>query len=291
MTVRRYYASFSYQAQSWNKSRHVATKVEWHPGELYPRVGFIVSNLARSAEGIVAFYNQRGSCEQHIKEGKNAIKWTRLSCRTFAANAVRLTHRLAPRHAPRAGGMNTEPRRGDLLRPAGAVARRLTGTNPRRSCWRRSAPALPSTSSWAHSLTAERPFLNPRLLLDRNYALGLALVCVFGMNVTPMVLLPPPAAACRLSGFADRRCVGGPRPRRGDRVFVALLISKLDPRIGMAIGFGLQVISGLWLTGITLGVDMHILALNSIIQDSRSASSECRWPLPPFALWTTARAR
>jgi hypothetical protein len=61
-----------------------------------PRVGFIVSNLARSAEGIVAFYNQRGTCEQYIKEGKNAIKWARLSCRTFAANAVRLQlHALA----------------------------------------------------------------------------------------------------------------------------------------------------------------------------------------------------
>ena len=94
--VRRYYASFGYQAQSWNKSRHVVAKVEWHPGELYPRVGFIVSNLARSPEGIVAFYNQRGTCEQWIKEGKNAIKWTRLSCRTFAANAVRLQlHALA----------------------------------------------------------------------------------------------------------------------------------------------------------------------------------------------------
>ena len=88
--VRRYYASFRYQAQSWNKPRHVVAKVEWHPGELYPRVGFIVTNLARSAEGIVAFYNRRGTCEQWIKEGKGAIKWTRLSCRTFAANAVRL---------------------------------------------------------------------------------------------------------------------------------------------------------------------------------------------------------
>jgi Transposase DDE domain group 1 len=88
--VRRCYASFSYRAQSWNKSRHVVAKVEWHPGELYPRVGFIVTNLPRSAEGIVAFYNQRGTCEQYIKEGKNAVKWTRLSCRTFAANAVRL---------------------------------------------------------------------------------------------------------------------------------------------------------------------------------------------------------
>jgi hypothetical protein len=94
--VRRYYASFSYQAQSWNKPRHVIAKVEWHPGQLCPTVGFIVSNLPRSAEGIVAFYNQRGTCEQYIKEGKNAIKWTRLSCRTFAANAVRLQlHALA----------------------------------------------------------------------------------------------------------------------------------------------------------------------------------------------------
>ena len=48
------------------------------------------------AERVVAFYNKRGTCEQWIKEGKGAIKWTRLSCRTFAANAVRLQlHALA----------------------------------------------------------------------------------------------------------------------------------------------------------------------------------------------------
>jgi hypothetical protein len=71
-------------------------KVEWHPGELYPRVGFIVTNLVRPAERVVALYNQRGTAEQWIKEGKGAIKWTRLSCRTFAANAVRLQlHALA----------------------------------------------------------------------------------------------------------------------------------------------------------------------------------------------------
>ena len=96
LEVRRYYASFSYQAQSWKKPRRVVAKVEWHPGELYPRVGFIVTNLARSAERVVAFYNQRGSAEQWIKEGKSAIKWTGQSCRTLAANAVRLQlHALA----------------------------------------------------------------------------------------------------------------------------------------------------------------------------------------------------
>ena len=94
--VRRYYANFTYQAATWRKPRRVIAKVEWHPGELYPRVGFIVTNMSRPAERVVAFYNERGTAEQWIKEGKGAIKWTRLSCRTFAANAVRLQlHALA----------------------------------------------------------------------------------------------------------------------------------------------------------------------------------------------------
>ena len=94
--VRRDHASFSYQAGSWNRKRRVVAKVEWHPGELYPRVGFIVTNLSRPANRVVAFYNHRGTAEQHIKEGKNAIKWTRLSCRKFRNNEVRLQlHALA----------------------------------------------------------------------------------------------------------------------------------------------------------------------------------------------------
>ena len=94
--VRRYYASFSYQAGSWDRKRRVVAKVEWHPDDLYARVGFIVTNLSRSAERVTWFYNQRGKAEQYIKEGKNAIKWTRLSCRKFRDNAVRLQlHALA----------------------------------------------------------------------------------------------------------------------------------------------------------------------------------------------------
>src|SRR5262245_66201077 len=61
---RRYYANFTYQAASWTKPRRVIAKVEWHPGELYPRVGFIVTNMSRPAERVVAFYNKRGTCEQ-----------------------------------------------------------------------------------------------------------------------------------------------------------------------------------------------------------------------------------
>ena len=63
--VRRFHAGFSYQAGSWNKKRRVVAKVEWHPGELVPRVGFIVTNLSRPTKRVVAFYNHRGTAEQH----------------------------------------------------------------------------------------------------------------------------------------------------------------------------------------------------------------------------------
>ena len=55
-----------------------------------PRVGFIVTNIWKAPEDVVRFYNGRGTAEQWIKEGKNAVKWTRLSCRRFADNQVRL---------------------------------------------------------------------------------------------------------------------------------------------------------------------------------------------------------
>ena len=95
-TVIRTYTSFQYQAGSWVKPRRVVSKVEFHPGELFPRVGFIVTNRSLPNERVLAFYNGRGTAEQHIKEGKYALKWTRLSCMRFAANAVRLQlHALA----------------------------------------------------------------------------------------------------------------------------------------------------------------------------------------------------
>jgi hypothetical protein len=84
------YAEFQYQAQSWEHARRVVAKVEWHRGELFPRVGYIVTNLGRPTKKVVRFYNQRGTAEQWIKEGKNAIKWTRLSCHDFVDNKVRL---------------------------------------------------------------------------------------------------------------------------------------------------------------------------------------------------------
>jgi len=94
--IERHYANFTYQANNWRKPRRVVAKVEWHPGDLVPRVGFVVTTLTVSDERVLEFYNRHGTAEQYIKEGKYALKWTRLSCKSFSANEVRLQlHALA----------------------------------------------------------------------------------------------------------------------------------------------------------------------------------------------------
>jgi MFS transporter, DHA2 family, multidrug resistance protein len=120
----------------------------------------------------------------------------------------------------------------------------------------------------AHSVTAQRPFLDLRLLLDRNYALGLLLVGVFGMlNVTPMVLLPP--LLQQHAGYPDA-LIGEVLAARGIGAtvgfFLAMFMGRLDPRIGLIAGFALQVVSGLWLMSIDLNVGIDILAANSMLQ-------------------------
>jgi hypothetical protein len=91
-----WFTSFHYQAKGWTRARRVVAKVEWHQGELWPRVGFIVTNLTRPNRRVIKFYNGRGTAEQCIREGKNALRWTRLSCHAFRHNAVRLQlHALA----------------------------------------------------------------------------------------------------------------------------------------------------------------------------------------------------
>ena len=82
--------SFRYQAKSWTTPRRIVAKVEHHRGELFPRVGFIVTNMTLPSRSVVRFYNKRGTAEQWIKEGKQATHWTRLSCHRFRANEVRL---------------------------------------------------------------------------------------------------------------------------------------------------------------------------------------------------------
>jgi hypothetical protein len=103
--VRRYYANFRYRAQSWSKPRRVVAKVEWHPGELYPRVRFIITNLARSTVRVVAYYNQRDTAEQWIKvSGRGVMPYFRrstLSDFSFMRRLITLTISCEPSRCPR----------------------------------------------------------------------------------------------------------------------------------------------------------------------------------------------
>jgi len=85
-----WYRGFLYRAASWTTARRVVAKVEHHAGELFPRIGFIVTNLETPSGAVVRFYNKRSAAEQWIKEGKQAVKMTRLSCHRFRSNEVRL---------------------------------------------------------------------------------------------------------------------------------------------------------------------------------------------------------
>jgi DHA2 family multidrug resistance protein len=119
-----------------------------------------------------------------------------------------------------------------------------------------------------HSLGAHAPFVNLKLLSDRNYAIGLALVTIYGMlNFTPMVLLPP--LLQQQAGFPDAM-VGQVIGCRGIGMLVGFMIagfmSRIDPRISMAFGFGLQTVAGLWMLTFDLNVTMEILIVNSAIQ-------------------------
>ena len=53
-------------------------------------MGFIVANLTLPSRAVLRFYNKRSTSEQWVKEGKQAVKMTRLSCHRFRSNEVRL---------------------------------------------------------------------------------------------------------------------------------------------------------------------------------------------------------
>ncbi len=120
----------------------------------------------------------------------------------------------------------------------------------------------------AHSLTAKRPFLNPKLLLDRNYAIGLVLVFVFGMlNFTPMTLLPPLLQGVR--GYPDS-IIGIVLGARGVGTLIGFIFmfwgNKLDPRPMLAVGFLLQGVSGWYMAQFSINLTTFDVLWTSCLQ-------------------------
>lgn len=119
-----------------------------------------------------------------------------------------------------------------------------------------------------HSLTADRPFVRLSLLKDRNYAIGLVLVTLFGMlNFAPIVLLPPLLQTH--AGFPDSaigeivswRGIGA-----GVGFFAAMFMGRVDPRITIVFGGLLQTAAGLWLMSFNLTTGLDEINLNSGLQ-------------------------
>ena len=138
----------------------------------------------------------------------------------------------------------------------------------------------------AHSVTHRAPFLSPGLVKDRNYAIGVFLIVIFGMlNFTPMVLLPP--LLQNQLGFPDG-LIGFVVSWRGVGVmfgfFSAMFTARIGIKTGMIGGFGLQIISGIWLTSIDFNVSLLTLCANAFLQ---GLAVGLIWtPITTSAFWT-----
>ena len=85
----RLFTSFSYQAESWTRSRRIIAKVEYT--HLGANQRFVVTNLSRNHQMVYDdIYVLRGDVENRIKELKLELKADRLSCHRFLANQFRL---------------------------------------------------------------------------------------------------------------------------------------------------------------------------------------------------------
>jgi hypothetical protein len=80
----------SYQAGGWSRTRRIVAKIEWHRGELFPRIGFVVTSSRLPASKVIKVYNGRAEIENRIKECKNTLRWDKTSCKRFKANQARL---------------------------------------------------------------------------------------------------------------------------------------------------------------------------------------------------------
>ncbi len=120
----------------------------------------------------------------------------------------------------------------------------------------------------AHALTHDKPFLNLRLLVNRNYAIGLCLVTIYGMlNFTPMVILP--GLMREHMGMSDS-LIGYVVGSRGIGAmagfFVGGMLGQRFPMRSIMAGYGMQVVVGVWLMTCSLDTAPLEFALNGVLQ-------------------------
>jgi DHA2 family multidrug resistance protein len=209
-----------------------------------------------------------------------------------AVASVILSWAALPRSEPRQGARLDWL--GFITLSAGIAAGQLVFSRGQRLDWFDSAEIVLATFFGilmiyvfcVHSLTAERPFVRLSLLTDRNYALGLLLVTLFGMlNFAVIVLLPP--LLQQHAGFPES-AIGEMIGARGIGSAIGFLLAmpmaRLDPRLSLSIGVLVQVATGLWLMSFDLNVALATLMLCNVLQ---GVSIGVSWvPLTVITFWT-----
>ncbi len=119
-----------------------------------------------------------------------------------------------------------------------------------------------------HVLTSDNPFIDPKLFLDRNFAIGLMMTILFGMvNFTPMVLLPTMLQS--LKGYPDS-VIGLLLAVRSCGTMLGFIFmffaNKADPRIWIFCGFSFQAVAGLAMAGFDIHVSTFDVAWTSFLQ-------------------------
>jgi len=116
---------------------------------------------------------------------------------------------------------------------------------------------------------AKHPFLDPRLMKDRNFVSSMLFTAVLGMTLmATMALLPP-----LLQGLLQYTAYGAGMvmmPRGAGTMIAMLLVGrltgKLDSRLMLFIGFGTVAIALWQMASYSLGMDRHLIVLSSILQ-------------------------
>jgi DHA2 family multidrug resistance protein len=119
-----------------------------------------------------------------------------------------------------------------------------------------------------HSLTAKQPFLDPRLLLDRNFAIGLLLSFVMGMLAfTPMVLFP--GLLHDLRGYPDST-VGLLLAARGLGNWLSFIIvvpfTRFNARLAVACGLTAQAIAGFAMAQLNINLTSFDVFWTNLLQ-------------------------
>lgn len=120
-----------------------------------------------------------------------------------------------------------------------------------------------------HILTAEQPFLDPRMFADRNFVTGLVFIFIVGIILLASLALLPPMLS-RLFGHSALQTGLVMAPRGVGTMISMLVVGRLvrliDPRLLVSAGLALIAVS-LWvMIGFSPQMDDHLIVVSGVVQ-------------------------